>query len=93
MAQLLENFIDITYEIRSSFAPTLPGNKTNFEFIEETLKSEYLIEILANKTNLTAKYINDTVGSVYASAEHIQTLYDIFSSTNDDGDIDLSTYV
>ncbi|XP_028411194.1 stimulated by retinoic acid gene 6 protein-like [Dendronephthya gigantea] len=79
--ELIEDFIDITYAVRSSQTNlSLPVNITNSELITNVLANESLLALLANRTGLSAEYINETIFSVYESAQHIQGVYDFLNS-------------
>ena len=84
MTQLIESFIDITYEIRSISSNFTSDNITNFELIEGILSNEGLLAALVNKTGLSPKNINETIYSIYYSAKHIQDVYNYLSSVNKD---------
>ena len=94
MTQLLESFIDITYEIRSISSNFTSDNITNFELIEDILSNEGLLAALVNKTGLSPKTINETISSFYYSAQHIQSVYDFLSSVDkDDRPLETARYV
>lgn len=82
--ELIEDFIDITYAIRSSQSNlSLPVDITNSELITQVLANNNLLAALANRTGLSAEYINETIYSVYQSAQHIQGVYDFLKSLNE----------
>jgi hypothetical protein len=95
MTELIEDFIDITYKIRSSsWNSTLSANTSNWELIQQILSNDALLAALANKTALSAKYINQTIYSIYYSAQHIESVFEFFNSVDrDDKALTETTYV
>ena len=93
MTELVEHFIDIAYEVRSSFANvTITNGTTNRDLILRVLSNEKLLAELANRTALSATYINETIHSIYESADYIENVF----NTLDDNEKDLvntQTYV
>lgn len=76
MTELVEDFIDITYEVRSSITNVNFTNVTsNLALIQHVLSNDKLLAELANRTALSAKYINETIQSIYLSAEQIEQVY------------------
>ena len=85
MTELVEDFIDIAYEVRSTFANvTITNGTTNLDLIRRVLSNEKLLAELANRTALTATYINETIYSIYMSAEHIKNAFNLLSTLDDD---------
>lgn len=78
MTELIENFIDITYEIRRfvSNSSLVSANTTNLDLIQQTLSNDVLLAALANQTSLSIIYIKQTVRTVYSSAEQIQEVHE-----------------
>ncbi|CAB3989220.1 Hypothetical predicted protein, partial [Paramuricea clavata] len=84
MTGLIDDFIDITHEIRSlSSSSTLSGNTTNSELIRQTLSNDALLAVLANKTALSAEEIELTITSIYVNAQNIQNVYEMFTNSVD----------
>ncbi|XP_046854813.1 stimulated by retinoic acid gene 6 protein-like isoform X2 [Xenia sp. Carnegie-2017] len=76
MTTLIENFINITYDIRSSIANTsLLTNTTISDYVLRTIYDQYLLGILANRTALSPETIVTTVEAVYGSAVYLQAVY------------------
>ena len=96
MTELVEDFIDIVYEVRSSFANvTITNGTSNLGLIRQVLLNEKLLAELANRTALTATYINKTIYSIYESVDHIENVCNL-RRTLDDNKKDLvnsQTYV
>ena len=82
MTELIDDFIDITHEIRSLSTSTLSGNTTNLELIRQTLSNDALLAVLANKTALSAVEIERTITSIYVNAQNIQRVYEMFNSVD-----------
>jgi hypothetical protein len=82
MTELIDDFIDITHEIRSLSTSTLSGNTTNLELIRQTLSNDALLAVLANKTALSAVEIERTITSIYVNAQNIQNVYEMFNSVD-----------
>lgn len=82
MTELIDDFIDITHEIRSLSSSTLSGNTTNLELIRQTLSNDALLAVLANKTALSAVEIERTITSIYVNAQNIQRVYEMFNSAD-----------
>ena len=82
MTELIDDFIDITHEIRSLSSSTLSGNTTNLELIRQTLSNDALLAVLANKTALSAVEIEQTITSIYVNAQNIQNVYEMFNSVD-----------
>lgn len=78
MTELIENFIDITYEIRRfvSNSSLVSANTTNLDLIQQTLSNDVLLAALANQTSLSKIYIKQTVSTIYSSAEQIQEVHE-----------------
>ena len=82
--QLLDDFIDITYEIRSEYSnSSLPANTSNWVLVYHTITSNVLLAELANKTGLTVEYINNTIKGAYASAKHIEEAYQYYKDLSE----------
>ena len=81
MTEIVEDFIDISYEIRSSITNVNFTNVTsNWELIRHVLSNDNLLAELANRTALSAKYINETILSIYLSVSHIENAYNLLNN-------------
>lgn len=79
MTEYLESFINIVYDIKSSWSGE---NITSLDLIGRVLSNSTLLNAVANRTSLSAEYINNTIISVVGNAKEIAELYQALSNGN-----------